>query len=169
MVRLLSPIVIILLFLSSCGYQFAEKGAYIPASVRSISIPVFENKTLEPIVEEEFTSEVIMGFIKDSRLQVVDKSQGDLILYGSITSYKESPLAFDRNQNVLENRITVIVHLKLIQPSTNNVLMEKDMTKNVEYSVSSDIMLTRASKLSAIKELARDLSEVISDRILGGW
>lgn len=169
MVRLLSPIVIIVLLLSSCGYQFAEKGASIPSSVRSISIPVFENKTMEPIIEEEFTSEVVIGFIKDSRLQVVDKSQGDLILYGIITSYKESPLSFDRNQNVLENRITVIVHLKLIQSSTNKVLLEKDMTKNVEYIVSSDIMLTRASKLSAIKELARDLSEVISDRIPGGW
>ncbi|MDD5433923.1 MAG: LptE family protein [Nitrospira sp.] len=164
------PIIIVFIFLvSSCGYQFAERGVHIPATVRSISIPVFKNKTMEPILEEEITSEVIRGFINDRRLEVADKSVSDLILYGSITSYKESPLSFDKSQNSLENRITVTVHIKLRQQSAENPLLEIDMTKNAEYSVSSDVMLTRAAKLSAIKELARNLSEEISDRILWGW
>ncbi|MBI5191955.1 MAG: LptE family protein [Nitrospirae bacterium] len=164
------PIIIIIsLVLSSCGYRFAEKSAHIPPSVTSISIPVFENKTMEPVIEEEITPAVIREFIKDRRLQVVDKSQSDLVLNGIVTSYKESPLSFDSNQNVLENRITISVHLRLLQPSSGNILMEKDVTKTAEYRVNSDVMITRAGRFSAIKELARILGEEITDRVLGGW
>lgn len=164
------PIIIIIsLVLSSCGYRFAEKGAHIPSSATSISIPVFENKTMEPVIEEEITPAVIRKFINDRRLQVVDKSQADLVLYGSVTSYKESPLSFDNNQNVLENRITISVHLRLHQPSSNNILMEKDVTKTAEYRVNSDVMITRAGRYSAIKELSTILAEEITDRMLGGW
>ena len=162
-------VIIISLLLSSCGYRFAERGAHIPSTVRLISIPVFENKTMEPVIEEEITSEVIRGFINDRRLEVADKSKADLIVYGSITGYKESPLSFDKSQNSLENRINVTVHLKLFQQSSNKTLIERDVDKYAEYMVSSDVMLTRAAKLSAIRELARNLSEEISDRILGGW
>lgn len=164
------PIIFIIsLVISSCGYRFAEKGAYISPSVKSISIPVFENKTMEPVVEEEVTPAVIREFIKDRRLQVADRSQADLVLYGSITSYKESPLSFDTNQNVLENRIAITVHLKLLQTSSNNILMEKDITKTAEYRVNSDVMITRAGRYFAIKELSSILAEEITDRVVGGW
>lgn len=162
-------VITIFLLFSSCGYRFAEKGAHIPSTITSIFIPVFQNKTTEPVIEEELTSRVIREFIKDRRLQVVDKSQADLILLGSITSYKEAPLSFDRNQNVLENRVTITVHLKLLQKSSNNTLLEKDITRTAEYRVTSDVMLTRAAKFSAIKEIAGILSEEISDRVIGGW
>lgn len=164
------PIIIFIsLLFYSCGYRFAEKGAHLPSSVTSISIPVFENKTMEPVIEEEITPAVIREFIKDRRLQVVDKSQADVVLYGSITAYSESPLSFDTNQNVLENRIAITVHFKLLQASSNNILMEKDVTKTAEYRVNSDVMVTRAGRYSAIKELSTILAEEITDRMLGGW
>ena len=158
-----------LLFLTACGYQIAGRGGHIQSGVKTIAIPVFENKTMEPIVEEEFTSAVLKGFIKDSRLEVVDRSQADLVLDGIVTLYKESPLSFDQNQNALEYRMTITTHLRLLQQSTKNVLWERDITASSEYMVSSDVMSTRTAKLLALKEIAQNLAEEATDRVLWGW
>ena len=184
---------------TGCGYQIAGRGGHIPGGVRTIAIPVFENRTLEPIVEEELTPVVIREFLRDSRIEVVSRSQAALVLQGSVTSYKESPLSFDQNQNVLEYRITVITHLILVRQSSgvttpdkgertdnesqrdrnvppigssngsNEILWEKDITTSAEYRVSSDVMPTRVAKLLALREIARNLAQDAADRVLQGW
>ena len=161
-------------FFAGCGYQIAGRGAHIPEGVRTIAIPVFENKTLEPIVEEEFTPVVIREFLRDSRIEVVSRSQAGLVLRGSVTSYKESPLSFDRDQNVLEYRITVITHLILVRPNgssngSGEILWERDVTESAEYRASSDVMSTRVAKLLALQEIARNLAQDAADRVLQGW
>jgi len=83
-----------------------------------------------------------------------------------LVSYKETPVSFDAAQNVLEYRVTVTTHLTLLN---TNKLWEHDVTSTAEYTVSSDVMTTRIKKLSALREIARNLSEEVADRILLGW
>src|SRR3990170_1093590 len=169
-----------LLLLSSCGYHMAGTGSHLTAGVKSIFIPVFDNKTMEPIIEEELTTAVIREFLKDGRIEVVDISRADMILKGSVVSYKETPVSFDASQ-IVEYRVTVTTHLILQEniplaireregpvPSVNP-LWEKEITSTAEYTVSSDVMTTRISKLSALREIARNLSEEAADRVLLGW
>jgi len=111
---------------AGCGYQIAGRGVHIPEGVRTLAIPVFENKTLEPIVEEELTPVVIREFLRDSRIEVVSRSQAALVLQGSVTSYKESPLSFDQDQNVLEYRITIVTHLILVRQSSGVTTPDKE-------------------------------------------
>src|SRR3989338_3350639 len=169
---------------AGCGYQIAGRGVHIPEGIRTMAIPVFENKTLEPIVEEELTPVVIREFLRDSRIEVVNRPQAGLALQGSVTSYKESPLSFDQNQNVLEYRITVVTHLILVRldrdatpPDKQNIpvppigspngspngsgdiLWERDVTESAEYRASSDVMSTRIAKLLALREIARNLAQ----------
>src|SRR3990172_1119743 len=153
---------------AGCGYQIAGRGVHIPEGVRTLAIPVFENKTLEPIVEEELTPVVIREFLRDSRIEVVSRSQTGLVLQGSVTSYKESPLSFDQDQNVLEYRITVITHLVLVR-QFSEILWERDVTESAEYRASSDVMSTRVAKLLALREIARNLAQNAADRVLQGW
>jgi len=162
-------ILLLTLSLSACGYQLAGRGGHIPDEIKSIAIPVFENKTMEPVVEEEFTPMIIREFIKDSRIKVVDRTEADIVLNGNVNSYKESPLSFDQNQEVLEYRITVTTHLKITRQKINNIIWEKDIIKSSEYKVSSNVMTTRTSKLLALKEIAKNLSEEVTDRVLWGW
>ena len=167
---------------AGCGYQIAGRGVHIPEGVRTLAIPVFENKTLEPIVEEELTPVVIREFLRDSRIEVVSRSQAALVLQGSVTSYKESPLSFDQDQNVLEYRITVVTHLILVrqerdaagspngtQNGSGGILWKRDITESAEYRASSDVMSTRVAKLLALQEIARNLAQDAADRVLQGW
>src|SRR3990170_4632106 len=174
------PALLCSLLLSACGYQMAGTGSHLTAGMKSLSIPVFENKTMEPIIEEELTLAVVREFLKDGRIVVVDSSKADMILKGSVVSYKETPLSFDASQ-IVEYRVTVITHLILQENipisireregpvSSVKPLLEKEITSTAEYKVSSDVMTTRISKLSALREIARNLSEEVSDRVLLGW
>ena len=162
-------ILLLTLSLSACGYQLAGRGGHIHDEIKSVAIPVFENKTMEPVIEEEFTPMIIREFIKDSRIKVVDRTEADIVLNGNVNSYKESPLSFDQNQEVLEYRITVTTHLKITRQKINNIIWEKDIIKSSEYKVSSNVMTTRTSKLLALKEIAKNLSEEVTDRVLWGW
>ncbi|HEY4619557.1 MAG TPA: LptE family protein [Nitrospirota bacterium] len=155
-----------LLILSSCGYHMAGTGSHLTAGMKSIFIPVFENKTMEPIIEEELTTAVIREFLKDGRIEVADISRADMVLKVSVVSYKETPVSFDAEQNALEYRVAVTTHLTLLN---TNKLWEHDVTSTAEYTVSSDVMTTRIKKLSALREIARNLSEEVADRVLLGW
>ncbi len=157
-----------LLILSACGYHMAGTGSHLTPGMKSVFIPVFENKTMEPIVEEELTPAVIREFLQDGRIEVADSSRADMVLKGSVVSYKETPISFDASQNVLEYRIMVTTHLILLKNNSLS-LWEKDITSTAEYAVSSDVMTTRVSKLLALREIARNLSEEVTDRVLLGW
>ncbi|MCC7202234.1 MAG: LptE family protein [Nitrospirae bacterium] len=155
-----------LLLLSSCGYHMAGTGSHLQGGVRSVFIPVFENKTMEPIVEEEFTPAVIREFMQDARIEVADSSGADMVLKGEVLSYNETPVSFDASQNVLEYRIAVRTHLILLR---DNPIWERDIVSTAEYTVSSDVMKTRIAKLSALREAAGNLAEEVVDRVLLGW
>ncbi len=156
-----------LLFLPSCGYHMAGTGSHLTAGMKSIFIPVFENRTMEPIVEEELTPAVIREFLQDGRIEVADSSRADIVLKGSVISYKETPVSFDA-ENVLEYRVSVTTHLILLKNNSTS-LWEHDIISTAEYAVSSDVMTTRVKKLSALREIARNLSEEVADRVLLGW
>src|SRR3989304_1707830 len=156
-----------LLILQACGYHMAGTGSHLTPGMKSVFIPVFENKTMEPIVEEELTPAVIREFLQDGRIEVADSSRADMVLKGSVVSYKETPISFDASQNVLEYRIMVTTHIVLLKNNSLS-LWEKDITSTAEYAVSSDVMTTRVSKLSALREIARNLSEEVADRELLG-
>ena len=188
-----SVFLFLLLFLPSCGYHMAGTGSHLTAGVKTIFIPVFENKTMEPIIEEELTTAVIREFLKDGRIEVAESSRADMVLKGSVVSYKETPVSLtsDAEQDVLEYRVTVTTHLTLLDTNplsireragpvlrevegvrvgtSGNPLWEQDITSTAEYTVSSDVMTTKIKKLSALREIARNLSEEVADRILLGW
>jgi len=46
------PVALLLLFgLSSCGYHLSGSGGIVPASAKTIAVPVFLNGTNEPFVD----------------------------------------------------------------------------------------------------------------------
>ncbi|HXU07992.1 MAG TPA: hypothetical protein VN743_03270, partial [Blastocatellia bacterium] len=55
-----------------CGYKQAGKGKSLPADIKTIAIPVFQNTSLKYRVEQRFTNAVIEEVLKRARgLRVV--------------------------------------------------------------------------------------------------
>jgi hypothetical protein len=93
---------------TGCGYSLAGRGAFLPAHIRTIGIPLFANATTVFDAEQLLTQRVRSEFIGRGKYTVVPETAGtDAVLEGQITSITLMPSAFDDQQ--LATRYLVVV------------------------------------------------------------
>lgn len=161
---------LLLTLTSGCGYRVAGR-VELPPDSRTIAVPVFYNKTFEPILEQSMTSAVKQEFNTNGRLAVVNNPRdADLVLKGTILSYGLTPLSFDRNQSVvMEYRVHIKVRVVLEDSRTQTILMEEPELEAVaEYLVHPDTSANRVAQDRAIQEAGRLFAENVVSRILEG-
>src|SRR5215467_6401499 len=118
-----SAIVLSLLLVAGCGYQFRVEGAgptiggtSTPTSSSPpprLVIRTLENKSFEPNLETRYTNYLRHEFSAGSGAQVVPESEAaDLVLTGQILSVIMPTLSFTRTQT-LESRTEVVVLVRV--------------------------------------------------------
>ena len=80
-----------LLSISSCKiYTFS--GSTLPSHIKTVTIPVFANKTLEPGIDDDVTTELSKEVLK-SQLRPAN-SDADATISGAVTRYVNRPHTF---------------------------------------------------------------------------
>jgi len=157
--------------LSSCGYT---QKAHLPGDIKTIAVPTFKNEippseqfAYHPGLEIELANAIRDRFIFDGNLKVVDESIADAVLVGSVISYEQEGLRFDRLESVDEYRLFLVVKFKLVDRRTKKILIEEpNFSGRSEFFVSRSPNSTRrTSANSATFDLARSLV----DRIVEEW
>jgi hypothetical protein len=93
---LLVLIVLATPLMSSCGYSLAGRGSSLPATIRSVGIPLFENATPVFELEQLMTEKVRLEFIGRGKYKVLPDAPGaDAVLIGGITSVTITPTSFN--------------------------------------------------------------------------
>jgi hypothetical protein len=100
------------LLLQGCGDVPVNKS--VPDAVQRVSIPVFENRTVQPNLESDLTRKVVQDFISDGRVQVVPKEQADAELRGIVQRYDRIVLLRDANQVPQEYKLQIVVDLDFV-------------------------------------------------------
>ena len=157
--------------LAGCGYT---QKAHLPNDIKTVAVPTFKNEippheqfAYRPGLEIELTNAVIDRFIFDGNLKVVDESKADAVLEGSIISYKQEGLRFDRLESVEEYRLFLIVKFKLVDRRTNKVLIEEqNFSGRAEFFVSRN---PAANRRVAANSATFDLAKSLVDRIVEEW
>src|SRR4051812_46659251 len=79
----------------ACGYSLAGRGSFLPASVRSIGIPPFINRTPVFNLETQLTQKVRSEFIGRGKYQIQpDANSVDAVLTGEIQNVSIVPASF---------------------------------------------------------------------------
>ena len=80
------------LIASSCGvYTFS--GSTLPAHLKTIDIPLFANRTVQPGIAESITAELAKNVVSNNLLRVVP-SGGDATIAGTVASYSNQPYTY---------------------------------------------------------------------------
>ena len=164
-------VVLTLSFLSGCGYTQEVK---LPSGIKTIAISTFKNEippqeqfAYRPGIETELTNAIIDRFIFDGNLKVVDQDKADAILEGSVISYEQEGLRFDRTESVEEYRLFLVVRFKLVDAKTGKVIMEEpNFSGRAEFFVSRNPGSNR--RISA-NTATFDLAKSLVDRIVEEW
>ncbi len=158
------PVFPLLLVLYGCGYQLAGKETHLPPGVTSVAIPTLKNLTLEPGIEVTFTQAFLNEFIQDQRVKVVDRSQADSVLEGTLKTFYILSVSYDVSGFALEYQTVVVMDINLKKKSGEVVWSEKDLMERARYRTSPNVIATEDNRVAAIQQIAQSLAERVRNR-----
>ena len=152
---------------SGCGYTASP--ALLPPHLKSVAIPVFENGTPEARLEEEITNAVILKFVQDNHLKVVDEKSASSVIRGKVTQYKNSVFGFTQNNSSNEFRVTLAVDVTFKDLVKNREMWSGEIIKTANYYVVDTPGATAKTELDGRKEAINKISDEILSRSVEGW
>jgi hypothetical protein len=155
-------------FIFGCGgYGFRGTVNNLPPDIKTVSIPVFLNESIEPGVEVFFANALIYEFNRSHVLQVVSESQAQAQINGKIKSIAIDAVIFANLTQALERKVIVTLEVTCQRSDNQKVLWQNQNLSRYEvYQVTTDPNQTQLNKEEAIKKIAQDLSERIHNSIL---
>ena len=159
-------LVLAALLLGGCGYSTRGN---LPDHIKTVAVPIFKNRTLEPGVESALTSGVVNAFSSGGRVRVVPLGEADAILEGEVVGFSLAGLAFDRNANVQAYRLRVVLNVEFRDVKRNALLWRQDGLQEtsdfqVQGSVSDTVARGQGAMLQAASEIGRKVVTLALDR-----
>lgn len=147
-----------------CGYQMVGKETHAPPGLNSLAIPTFKNQTYEPGIEVPFTQGFLREFIRDRRVNVVDRTKADSVLEGVIKSFNIFSVSYDKSGLALEYEIRVVLDL-ILKKRTGEILWEEKNFSEIRwFRASSNVLANEANKAVALQQIGRFSAERIRNR-----
>ena len=161
--------------LAGCGYGLAGRGNpnALPAHIRIISIPQFQNQSSTPEVDQVITAAVQQEFQGRGRFRTIpDETGGDAILRGTISSVRTDAIAFDASNQVTRLAIVVTLNLEFVDVKDKKKIWERaGWQGREEYDISPGAIVADPAALfrqdsNALNRLARTLARSLVTSIL---
>ncbi len=171
--RALPALALIGLVASGCGYALVGTGRQLlPATVKTVQIPTFENKTTRVELEQKVTRAVAEEFVSRGRLTLVSNAaEADVIVRGVITGFGINPVAFDSQGRATQYQATVTAKIELVDHKNEDaVLWKNDQYYFAEnYPINPDSGDTFDQESKAINEISFRFAESLVSSILEGF
>ena len=127
------------LTLPSCGYSLSGRGSFLPASIKSIGVPLFSNVTSVYEIERPVTDRVRAELIGRGRWKVQPDIEGvDATLIGQIAAANLAPAAYNEQQQATRLVLTLVARLELKDVKANKVIWSTPgMQFSEQYEIST--------------------------------
>lgn len=146
------------LALASCaGYQLGGSKPPSLANVRSISVPMFANGTLEPRAEALATSAVADAFVQDGTYRLASTDQADAVLEAELKEIDYSTLRSSRLDSLLAEELTNEVTIDWVLRDAKDptkVLASGSSKGSSSFFVDSNLQTARRNALPDALERA---------------
>lgn len=165
-INLLLLIITLFTTILGCGYQIMGRGGGFPEGITSMAILPLENKTKEANLSAIFVSALRREFIFRHEVEIVSEKKAETTLQGIITAITTSSIAYDQEGRATEYRVSITLNLRLVRQGSEEILWRGDsITGSEEYMASTDVIVDKGRKNSAIRKIATDLAEKIYIKI----
>lgn len=144
-------------------YKFNE--ATIPDSIRTVKLNFIENRAqyVNPQVSPRLTDKFRQKILGQTRLSPKDNNP-DWEIGGYITDYAFTTSAIS-NQQVTANRLTVSVHMTLIDHKTDEI-KDFDISRSFEFKGNLSFQQAEAQLMD---ELIRTLTDEMFNKLFSNW
>jgi len=154
------------LLVSGCGYHLGPATPSYLRGVKTLAIPTFKNRTLEPRLEVLMADTLIKQFQRDGTFEIVSDNKADAILYCTLTK-TERRQARPVPSNVLATaEFLLIIHVEyeLINRVTGAIITEGNLVTNTSFFSNADIQTDeRQAIVTAIEQFSKSLTANITE------
>lgn len=136
---------------AGCGYALAGRGNALPASIRVIGVPDFQNRSSFPDLDRLMTEAVAEEFQARGRYRILREADGvDGVFVGTLVSVTFRPAAFTADNQVARNTMVVLASVEFREVATGRVIWA-----NPAYQLREDYQMT-TSALDPAANLLQD-------------
>ena len=171
MIKATLIVIALSLVVDVCGYKPAGKGKSLPADIKTIAVPIFQNSSLKYRVEQRFTLAVTDEILKRARaLRVTTDTEGaDATLNGDIRSFRAVGTILDGQGRTRVWDLRIIVSVTVRDNRTRKILYQNPrMIFEGEYQLSDDPESFFNEENPAVDRIAREFAQTIISTILEG-
>jgi len=156
-----------LLFNGCANYQV---GSTLPAHLKTVYMPVVENRTAEPLLEVEVSRALLGALQQDGTLRLAENAESaDAVLRVTVHQFRLTPIAFrrERTTQTTDYRLTLLASYVFTERATGKVISEYNGANGeVDIALSGDLFST---KQAAMPRAAEDLARDIVKRVVESW
>ena len=163
-----------------CGYHLVGRGGTLPEGVKSVAVPVFENNTRRPEIEQRVTEQIIEALTTRSDVHVTGSKDGaDALLSGVITGFESAPVLLSPEGRAERYEVTVTARVRLEDQRSLRLLWASDQfVFRQQYDIlgtgdcesdptGADCFFDR--EIEAIERVAREFAESVVSAMLEGF
>jgi hypothetical protein len=158
---------------AGCGYSLAGRGAFLPAHIKIIGVPMFVNNTPVFEIEQKITAKVVSELIGRGRYEVKPNRDGvDAVLLGEILGIAVAPAAFNDQNQATRYAVTLVAKIEFRDLKTDKVLWAApQMVFSEQYDVTStqtalDPNAFLGQNVNAMERLASEFARTVVSAIL---
>ena len=151
-----------------CGY-YSFSGSSLPPHIRTVAVPMFDNKTSEFGVREDLTDAIIYEFTQDNSLKVTDRRSADSMVSGTIVNIREQAGAYSTDEKVSEIRVYVTVQSKFEDLKKHKVIWEESITQWGTYNPDNPPGDEESTRQDGIAEAIEKIVADIFNKTVSGW
>jgi hypothetical protein len=158
---------------SGCGYALAGRGSFLPVSIRTVGIPLLENRSTFFQVEDILTEKIRAEFIGRGKYTVTPEETGaDALLTGEVLGISVAPVGINENQLASRYLFTVALKMAFTDTRTQEVIWQDDgLVFRGEYDlgtsgaqIAGDTLLDQ--QRSSMDRIATDVARTVVTAIL---
>ncbi|MBL8028084.1 MAG: LptE family protein [Fibrobacteres bacterium] len=164
MIRLLQILTLTLftvLFSSAC-MRYSFSGTSLPAHIKSVSIPLFDNLTAKAGLEERIREQIWQAF-QSVNVAEIRRADGDASLKLTIVDYTTTPDDYDVSGNVRSYKVTLTVEVDFFDTKENASLYKQKLSASGSYP------FTGGTEEAGLKIAIGSLTEIILNNTLRGF
>ncbi|MEW5900606.1 MAG: LptE family protein [Acidobacteriota bacterium] len=158
------------IFFIHCGYYLRGTGSSLPASIKTVSVPMFKNLTTRFDLDVKLTRGVIDELVSRGKVEVKSETAGaDALLVGEITAFNVNPVAFSSQNTADRYTITVVAKIVLRDLANQRILFSNpSYVYQEEYEVPQGTNY-ETWESQAIEKVAEKFARSLVSTLLEGF
>ena len=157
---------LILPVLAICGCANYKWTSDVPDELRTVAVPVFENRTMSAALGPIVSQYVLREFQREGTFSIRRSGDSSIEVQGSIVKAERHPVSFDRayGSRADEYRYLVTAEVSIINKDAGRVLLSNRVyTGETTFLVQGDLL---TSQRNAAQRIAHDLARQIVDDVV---